>query len=89
MGDCDTEWWQSNDRVWVPVCRYVGKVPELPLGHWVGVEYDEPVGKNDGSMNRRRYFTAQPGYGGMVRPANVAVGDFPPAEIDFDSEDEI
>lgn len=32
---------------------------------------------------------AAPGYGGMVRPMNVAVGDFPPSDIDFDDEDEI
>ncbi len=69
--------------------RYVGKVPELPLGHWVGVEYDEPVGKNDGAVKGRRYFQTRPGYGGMVRPANVSVGDFPPADIEFDDEDEI
>ena len=67
----------------------MGKVPELPLGHWVGVEYDEPVGKNDGSVKGSRYFSAAAGYGGMVRPSNVAVGDFPPAEVEFDDEDEI
>lgn len=70
-------------------CRYVGKVPELPLGHWVGVEYDEPVGKNDGSVKGSRYFSAAAGYGGMVRPSNVAVGNFAPAEVEFDDEDEI
>lgn len=29
---------------------YVGKVEGIPLGYWVGVQYDEPVGKNDGEL---------------------------------------
>mmetsp|Transcript_14739 Transcript_14739/g.44518 ORF Transcript_14739/g.44518 Transcript_14739/m.44518 type:complete len:279 (+) Transcript_14739:360-1196(+) len=69
--------------------RYVGKCEDLPLGWWVGVEYDEPVGKNDGSIKGRRYFTAKQGYGGMVRPANVAVGDFPEEDFQFSDGDEI
>jgi tubulin-folding cofactor B len=30
------------------VVKYVGQVAELKPGWWVGVEYDEPVGKHDG-----------------------------------------
>lgn len=66
--------------------RYVGRVPVLKPGFWVGVEYDEPVGKNDGSVAVKgkpavRLFECRPNYGGVVRPEQVTVGDFPPEEF--------
>ena len=73
--------------------RFVGNgVESLPEGFWVGVEYDEPVGKNDGRppKSERRLFECAPNHGGFVRPASVTVGDFPPADgALFDSEDEM
>ena len=70
------------------VVAFVGKCAPLPAGFWVGVRYDEPVGKNDGAVAGVRFFDAPPGYGGLVRPACVTVGDFP--ELDeFASDDEI
>lgn len=72
--------------------KYVGKdLSDLPEGWWVGICYDEPVGKNDGCVKGVRYFEAQMGYGALVRPSNVTVGDFAPLDDDLfdESEDEI
>lgn len=69
------------------VVRYVGKCEGLPLGYWVGVQYDEPVGKNDGSVKGKRYFECGPGYGGFVRPDVLKTGDYPPFDDDFDFSD--
>ncbi|PKI85272.1 hypothetical protein MVES1_001230 [Malassezia vespertilionis] len=58
--------------------HFVGTTQFAP-GAWVGIVYDEPVGKNDGSVQGTRYFDAAPKHGGFVRPALVTVGDFSPA----------
>ena len=68
--------------------RFVGAIDDLPGGGlWVGVQYDEPVGKNDGCVAGKRYFDAGKNRGGFVRPERVVVGDFPEEDI-LDSEDE-
>ncbi|KAI0091545.1 CAP Gly-rich domain-containing protein [Irpex rosettiformis] len=56
-------------------------------GVWVGIEYDEPIGKNDGSVQGEKYFTCKPNFGVFVRPDRVTIGDFPVEEIDFDDEE--
>ncbi|EAN78766.1 tubulin-specific chaperone, putative [Trypanosoma equiperdum] len=58
--------------------RFVGRVASLKPGYWVGVEFDEPVGKGDGTVKGTRVFQCQPNYGGFLRPDQVDVGDFPP-----------
>lgn len=69
--------------------KYVGKIDILDNGEmiWVGIDFDEPVGKNDGSISGVRFFEARDKHGSFVKPKQVEVGDFP--EIDpFASDDE-
>lgn len=41
---------------------YVGEVEGLSKGgHWVGVKFDEPVGKSDGSVKGTQIFECPPG----------------------------
>lgn len=72
--------------------EFIGQISDLGRGFWVGVKFDEPVGKADGYVNGKRYFEAQPGFGGFLRGGKVIVGDFPERDIfdeDDDSQDEI
>lgn len=63
------------------VIMYVGDVKEIPgiLGAWIGVQLDEPVGKNDGSIKGNRYWGQESSmkHGVFVRPERVEAGDFP------------
>ncbi len=69
---------------------FVGEILKLGSGgYWVGIVFDEPVGKTDGTAkDGKRYFEA-PGsnYGGFVRGRNVEVGDFPERDIMDELED--
>ncbi|KAL9329887.1 hypothetical protein ACSQ67_004890 [Phaseolus vulgaris] len=69
------------------VVKFVGRAESLGPGFWVGVQYDEPLGKHDGMVKGVRYFECPPSQGGIVRPEKVKVGDYP--ERDPFEEDEI
>lgn len=69
--------------------RHVGRCQGLPKGYWVGVQYDEPVGKNDGTIKGVKYFDCLQSYGAFIRPDTVTAGDFPPLDDLFSDEDEI
>ncbi len=63
--------------------RYMGKLKEKK-GYWIGVEYDEPIGKHDG----KEYFKCKDKFGVFLRPAIVITGDYPEEDL-FNDDDEM
>ncbi|DAZ92932.1 TPA: hypothetical protein N0F65_005832 [Lagenidium giganteum] len=65
-----------GDRVCIPdkelfgFVRFLGEI-EGVRGVWVGIELDEPYGKNDGSVKGRYYFHCKPKHGVFARPHQV------------------
>lgn len=57
-------------------------------GYWVGVRFDEPVGRGDGTVKGKRVFECGKGFGGFVRGKNVAVGDYPERPFDEGDDDD-
>ncbi|CAK9290223.1 unnamed protein product [Gordionus sp. m RMFG-2023] len=52
------------------IVRYIGPIDVSP-GCWVGVELDLNLGKNDGRVKGKRYFTCKPNYGIFVKLEKV------------------
>eukprot|EP01023_Acetabularia_acetabulum_P029296 TRINITY_DN27671_c0_g1_i11.p1 TRINITY_DN27671_c0_g1~~TRINITY_DN27671_c0_g1_i11.p1 ORF type:complete len:244 (+),score=31.80 TRINITY_DN27671_c0_g1_i11:131-862(+) len=71
--------------------KFVGTIENLKQKYWVGIQLDEPSGKNNGNIGGQQYFNCPQGYGVFVQPNNVEIGDFPPIDVmDFlGSDDEI
>ncbi|GAB2227930.1 hypothetical protein Drorol1_Dr00009759, partial [Drosera rotundifolia] len=69
------------------VVKFIGRAENLGRGFWVGIQYDEPLGKHDGMVKGTRFFDCPPLHGAIVRPDKVKVGDYP--ERDPFEEDEI
>ncbi|CAD8105286.1 unnamed protein product [Paramecium sonneborni] len=62
--------------------RYVGQVPEIGLGYFVGIELDEPTGTNNGNIQGFQYFQCPQKFGIFVRPNEIIVGDYPVLDLD-------
>ncbi|KAG0150545.1 hypothetical protein CROQUDRAFT_38151 [Cronartium quercuum f. sp. fusiforme G11] len=70
---------KQGDRVTVPKggaghVAYVGTT-EFANGLWIGIILQELNGKNDGSVNGKRYFSCRSGAGMFVRPSQVTLLD--------------
>ncbi|KTW26152.1 hypothetical protein T552_03044 [Pneumocystis carinii B80] len=66
--------------------RFIGQVKGLPEGIWIGVEYDSPVGKNDGTFQGIRYFTANENYGSFLPPNRIQIIPCSPTNTDLNEE---
>ena len=53
--------------------RYVGLVPELAPGYWIGIQLDEPTGDSDGKVKGKAYFEVPGGskFGVFIRPKDA------------------
>ena len=68
---------------------YVGKVPGLEKGFWVGIRLDEPTGDEySGKVKQKVYFECSNKFGLFVRPADIKVGDYPERD-EFDEDDDM
>lgn len=75
---------QIGERVWVNgnkpgYVRFVGGTQFAP-GQWAGIELDEPIGKNDGSVGGIQYFKCEDGRGIFTRPSKLSRTALPEKE---------
>ncbi len=54
----------------------------------MGVRFDEPVGRGDGTVKGKRLFECGKGFGGFVRGKNVKTGDYPERPFDDGDDDD-
>lgn len=56
--------------------QFVGNT-HFATGDWVGVVFDEALGKNDGSVQGQRYFDCPAGHGMFIRPGVATILEQP------------
>lgn len=59
------------------IVRFVGQT-HFATGDWIGIELDEPTGKNDGSVQGERYFNCEHGFGMFIRLSAIKTLKDPP-----------
>jgi len=56
----------------IGIVKFIGRV-DFSDGIWVGVALKNEAGKNDGTVQGKKYFHCKPGFGLMVKPSKVSV----------------
>ncbi|KAI9628435.1 hypothetical protein KEM48_011594 [Puccinia striiformis f. sp. tritici PST-130] len=86
----------SNESPLRGTLKFIGPVKfNQKHPYWIGVELDEPRGKNNGSVDGHPYFECPPNRGIFIQPDRVTLGDYPPLDFltgindDDDDDDEI
>lgn len=54
--------------------QFIGET-KFSEGVWVGVEFDSPLGRNNGTVDGTKYFTCPPGHGSFFRPEKLVFID--------------
>ena len=78
MKNCFKDWSQSRYNfshyfdIISGIVRYIGPT-DFSEGIWIGVELRTPKGKNDGTIQGKRYFSCRPDHGLLVRPNKITV----------------
>eukprot|EP01064_Diplonema_japonicum_P010144 TRINITY_DN17493_c0_g1_i1.p1 TRINITY_DN17493_c0_g1~~TRINITY_DN17493_c0_g1_i1.p1 ORF type:complete len:1180 (+),score=256.78 TRINITY_DN17493_c0_g1_i1:41-3580(+) len=79
---------ETKDGTKYGIARFVGSTYFAP-GKWVGVELDSPDGKNDGTVQERRYFSCEKNHGIFVKIEScTAVTKAPPPQTPRDKRAE-
>jgi len=72
VGDrCQVAGATPSEAARVGTVAFVGPV-HWAQGLWIGVKFDQPLGKNDGSVKGTRYFECEPNHGSFVKPSSVS-----------------
>ena len=61
---------QLNDGR-LAIIRFIGNL-HFTAGEWIGVEFEDASGKNDGSAKGERYFECAQDHGMFLRPTMIA-----------------